>query len=60
MSDKKKPRGYALEGGRYINVYLDQKTIEKARHIGQGNVSLGIRKLFDEEYRWSGDEQENI
>jgi hypothetical protein len=47
MSTKstKKPRGFKkkLKDGRPVNVYLDQATKDKARKIGLGSVSEGIR-----------------
>ena len=33
-----------VTGTNRINVSLDPATVEKARDIGHGNVSLGIRK----------------
>lgn len=53
---KKKPKGRGGPGrnqGRKavdgcdvkrVNVMLDDKTIDKARDIGEGNLSAGIRK----------------
>jgi len=41
----KKPRGFKkkLKDGKPVNVYLDQATTDKARKIGIGCVSEGIR-----------------
>ena len=32
-----------MEGGKRINVYLDAKSLSRARRLGNGNVSEGIR-----------------
>lgn len=32
-----------MEGGRKVNVYLDAESVEKARALGDGNISEGIR-----------------
>jgi hypothetical protein len=54
MTEKKQQNGGkregagrpALEGGgRKTAVRLDEKTIEKAKAVGQGNLSLGLRLI---------------
>jgi hypothetical protein len=35
-----------LTGGRRVEVYLDDRTIELARKLGDGNLSAGLRKAF--------------
>jgi len=53
MSSEKNPRGagrkptIAKDGGKRINVYLDAESIALAAKIGEGNVSLGIRKSIN-------------
>jgi len=48
----KNPRGagrkptIAKDGGKRINVYLDAESITLATKLGEGNVSLGIRKAL--------------
>jgi hypothetical protein len=44
MNDKKQ-RGFQkkLKDGKPVNVYLDKSTQDKARKIGLGSVSEGIR-----------------
>lgn len=37
-------RPVALKGGKKITLYLDAETIKKARSLGDGNISAGIRK----------------
>lgn len=46
MASEKGIKGFQreLEEGRRINLYLDQETIGWAKVIGNGNISLGIRK----------------
>ena len=46
MTAEKKPKGFQkkMEEGRRINLYLDQETITWAKVIGNGNISVGIRK----------------
>lgn len=36
-------RPKTMDGGRYVNVYLDADTIETARRVGGGNLSRGVR-----------------
>jgi len=38
-----------MEGGRRMNVYLDKVSILKAKTLGDGNVSEGIRKALNAE-----------
>jgi len=48
----KNPRGagrkptISKDGGKRINVYLDDESITLATTLGEGNVSLGIRKAL--------------
>lgn len=35
-----------LRDGQRVNVYLDAKSIARAKALGQGNVSEGIRKAL--------------
>lgn len=35
-----------LEGGKRRNIYIDEASWEKAREIGKGNPSEGIRKAL--------------
>lgn len=46
--EEKRPahRPQEMEGGRRMNVYLDAATIEKARQLGDGNISEGIRRAL--------------
>jgi len=52
MSNAKNPRGagrkptIAKDGGRRINVHLDEETVRIARELGNGNLSLGIREAM--------------
>lgn len=41
----KKPQGRPpiMAGGKPVRVYLDQPTLQRARLLGNGNVSAGIR-----------------
>jgi len=32
-----------MEGGRKVNVYLDAESVDKAKALGGGNISEGIR-----------------
>jgi len=55
MTKKKKPEDLLPRGapprmadGQHITVYLDAETIAKARKLGDGNVSEGIRRKFSE------------
>ena len=46
---KKRP-GRPLLGDtpmRRVQVRLDEKTVERARELGQGNVSLGLRRAVE-------------
>lgn len=36
-----------MGGGGRINVYLDAASVEAARRLGEGNVSLGIRRAIE-------------
>ena len=38
-----KPAQAMGDGGQAIRAYLDRETIDKAREIGNGNFSLGLR-----------------
>lgn len=40
-------RPAVLAGGRRINVYLDARSLERARQLGAGNVSEGIRLALE-------------
>lgn len=35
-----------LAGGRRVNVYLDEASIQRAAELGNGNVSEGIRRAL--------------
>lgn len=37
-----------MEGGKRVQVYLDAKTIEEARKLGDGNLSNGIRRALEQ------------
>ena len=39
-----------VTGTKRINVSLDPVTVEKARKIGEGNLSLGLRKAVNTNY----------
>ena len=39
-----------VSGTKRINVSLDPVTVEKARKIGCGNLSLGLRKAVNTSY----------
>lgn len=41
--EKRKPGRPSKIGGKDRKVYLDDKTVEKCRHIGSGSLSEGIR-----------------
>lgn len=44
MTNKKQAgRPAVMAGGKRVQVYLDERTLEKARRIGDGNISEGIR-----------------
>lgn len=45
---KKIGRPVELLDGKRINIYLDASRLEKARKIGGGNVSEGIRSALDD------------
>ena len=53
MEQQKKQRGRPkVVGGRDVKVYLDDESIEKAKRLGYGSVSEGIRialREFEEE-----------
>lgn len=44
---KKPGRPIEMLGGKPVNVYLDVARLEKARTLGDGNVSVGIRYALD-------------
>lgn len=46
----KKPQGRVpfLEGCKAVKVYMDNKSLEKAKKIGVGNVSAGVRLALSE------------
>lgn len=50
MNAIKNPRGagrkpsVSNDGGKKVTVYLDAETVAKAKALGDGNVSLGIRR----------------
>lgn len=53
MNQENKPRKTAgpktkIQNRRTINISLAAKQIEKARNIGLGNISAGVRKAIDE------------
>jgi hypothetical protein len=35
-----------MSGGKRLNVYLDDASLRKAEALGEGNISLGIRKAL--------------
>lgn len=35
-----------LTDGQRVNVYLDAQTLDRARELGEGNVSEGIRRAL--------------
>lgn len=39
-------RPAAMKGGRRVNVYLDAETLARARALGNGNLSEGIRRAL--------------
>lgn len=45
MASKRKPAGrpVTMKNGRRVNVYLDDSTVKRAKKIGGGNLSEGIR-----------------
>lgn len=47
-SRKLKPFGRprVLAGGKRVTLYLDSATLERARKLGSGNVSEGIRRAL--------------
>lgn len=47
MSHPYPDRRRKLENGKRINVYFDTSTIELAKHIGDGNLSQGIRVALE-------------
>jgi len=48
-------RRKTLDGGKRVYVYLDEKAVSKAKDIGNGNISAGIRTALDT-YKSSSDE----
>ena len=45
MPPKRKPgRPKVLKDGSRVNVFLDRATIDKAKRIGQGELSAGLRQ----------------
>lgn len=48
--NERKPAGPKpkLKNARAVNLMLTDETIEKARAIGRGNVSAGVRKAVEE------------
>ena len=38
-----KPAQHMGPGGQQVRAYLDMETIDKARQLGDGNFSLGVR-----------------
>lgn len=40
------PAARKLEGGKRINVYLDDASLARAAELGNGNVSEGIRRAL--------------
>lgn len=38
-----KPAQHMGPGGQQVRAYLDRETIDKARQLGNGNFSLGLR-----------------
>lgn len=49
MNEIRKPAGpkKKMENRKIINVSLDELHLEKAREIGRGNVSLGLRMAIE-------------
>lgn len=39
-------RPQVLPGGKRVTMYLDHASIEQARMLGEGNMSLGIRRAL--------------
>lgn len=37
-----------LKKGKRVNVYLDEESIAKAKKLGKGNLSEGVRKAIKE------------
>ena len=50
MVTGKKPIGppRQMEDGRKISVYLTDALIEKAKELGGGNLSAGVRKALEQ------------
>lgn len=44
--DTKIGRPNELQGGKRLNVYLDEASLKRAEELGGGNVSLGIRRAL--------------
>ena len=41
-----KGRPPTVRSGRRVNVFLDERTIERARLLGEGSISAGIRRAL--------------
>jgi len=49
---EKRPPGRPSEiDGRAVNVWLDEESIERARQLGNGQISAGIRKALAKHVR---------
>lgn len=47
---EKRPIGRPADvGGKRVQVYLDEKSLDLAAKLGNGNVSEGIRKALKQE-----------
>jgi post-segregation antitoxin (ccd killing protein) len=42
------PAAKKLEGGKRVNVYLDDDSLDRAARLGKGNVSEGIRVALEQ------------
>lgn len=47
MSTKRKAGRPPLPDGKRVQVMLDENTIKQGRRIGEGNLSLGIRRAVE-------------
>jgi hypothetical protein len=49
MTKLRKPIGRPKEikAGRRVNAWLDQASVDRAKALGDGNVSAGIRRALD-------------
>lgn len=58
MNENRKPAGpkKRIERRRTINVSLSDDHIERAREIGKGNISAGLREAVDK-YEGNKDEE---